>query len=124
MDPDALGTPVMNFAYLSAITAGYTKAGLYAFVGVAFLAFLAFRELRPTLLALIPLSVGAVWTLGLTALWQVPLNVGNLLFLPLVMGIGIDNGIMSCITSGRRETWQRTPYPWTGARARRSPWRR
>jgi uncharacterized protein len=93
VDPDALGTPVMNFAYLSAIIAGYTKAGLYAFVGVAFLAFLAFRELRPTVLALIPLSVGAVWTLGLMALWQVPLNVGNLLFLPLVMGIGIDNGI-------------------------------
>jgi uncharacterized protein len=93
VDSDALGTPVMNFAYLSAIVAGYTKAGLYALVGVACLAFLAFRELRPTLLALIPFSVGAVWTLGLMALWQVPLNVGNLLFLPLVMGIGIDNGI-------------------------------
>ena len=35
VDPDALGTPMMNFAYLSAINEAYSKAGLYAFVGIA-----------------------------------------------------------------------------------------
>jgi hypothetical protein len=45
------------------------------------------------MLAIVPLSVGALWTLGLMALLQAPVNVANLLLLPLVMGIGIDNGI-------------------------------
>jgi hypothetical protein len=93
VDADALGTPVMHFAYLSTIIDGYKKAGLYALVVVVILAFLAFRSVQPTVLAMVPLTVGALWTLGLMALSQAPLNVANLLFLPLVMGIGIDNGI-------------------------------
>lgn len=93
VDPDALGAPVTNFAYLRATKEGYEKAGLYAFLGVAFLALLTFRAVVPTLLALVPLAVGAVWTLGLMALLQVPFNVANLLFLPLIAGIGIGNGI-------------------------------
>jgi hypothetical protein len=43
VDPDALGTLVKHFAYLSTIIEGYQKAGLYAYVGVAISAFLAFR---------------------------------------------------------------------------------
>jgi hypothetical protein len=46
VDPDALGTPVMHFAYLSTIIDGYKKAGLCAFVMVVILAFLAFRNER------------------------------------------------------------------------------
>lgn len=119
VDPDALGSPVMNFAYLSTIIDGYKKAGVYAFVGVALLAFLAFRTLRPTLLALVPLSVGAAWTVGLMALLQVPLNVANLLFLPLVMGIGIDNGIYIVhrfwTASGMAE--RPVPLAWSTGRA-------
>lgn len=119
VDSDALGSPVMNFAYLSTIIDGYKQAGLYAFVGVAILAFLAFRALQPTLLALVPLSVGAAWTVGLMALLQVPLNVANLLFLPLIMGIGIDNGIYIVhrfwTASGMAE--RPVPLAWSTGRA-------
>jgi len=119
VDPDALGSPVMNFAYLKTIIDGYKKAGLYAFVGAALLAFLAFRALRPTLLALVPLSVGAAWTVGLMALLQVPLNVANLLLLPLIMGIGIDNGIYIVhrfwTASGMAE--RSVPLAWSTGRA-------
>jgi len=93
VDPDALGSPVMNFAYLRTIKEGYEKAGLYAALGTVALTFLTFRGLGPTLLALIPLSVGALWTVGLIALFRVEFNVANLLLVPLIMGIGIDNGI-------------------------------
>ena len=93
VDPAALGSPVMNFAYLRTIKEGYEKAGLYAALGTVALTFLTFRGLGPTLLALIPLSVGALWTVGLIALFQVEFNVANLLLVPLLMGIGIDNGI-------------------------------
>jgi predicted RND superfamily exporter protein len=42
---------------------------------------------------LVPLLVGSVWTLGLMALFGVQFNMANLLFVPLIIGIGIDNGV-------------------------------
>jgi uncharacterized protein len=47
----------------------------------------------PAVLALVPLGVGAVWTLGLMGWMGVPLNAANLLLLPLIVGVGIDNGV-------------------------------
>jgi hypothetical protein len=93
VDPDAHGTPVTTFEFLRQMKEGYQWAALYAAAGVLFLTFLTFRAVRPTLLALIPLAVGAGWTLGLMGLLDVPFNAANLLFLPLIVGVGIDNGI-------------------------------
>jgi uncharacterized protein len=42
---------------------------------------------------LVPLLVGSVWTLGMMVLFGVQFNMANLLFLPLIIGIGIDNGV-------------------------------
>jgi uncharacterized protein len=93
VDTDALGAPVTNYAYIRTITMGYEKAGLYALSGILFLTLCMFRSMIPTFLALVPLLVGVAWTLGLMALFQVQFNMANLLFIPLIIGIGIDNGI-------------------------------
>jgi hypothetical protein len=61
--------------------------------GIVFLTFLMFRGALSTLLALVPLLVGSVWTLGMMVLFGVQFNMANLLFLPLIIGIGIDNGV-------------------------------
>jgi hypothetical protein len=61
--------------------------------GIVFLALLMFRGALATVLALVPLVVGSVWTLGLMALFGVQFNMANLLFVPLIIGIGIDNGV-------------------------------
>jgi predicted RND superfamily exporter protein len=42
---------------------------------------------------MVPLLVGSVWTLGLMVVFGVQFNMANLLFLPLIVGIGIDNGV-------------------------------
>lgn len=93
VDPDAIGAPVTNYEYIRAIKEGFEKAGLYALCGILLLSFLTFRGALPTLLALVPLGVGTVWTLGLMGLFNVSFNMANLLFIPLVIGMGIDNGI-------------------------------
>jgi uncharacterized protein len=93
VDPDAHGTTVRTFEYLRVIKAGYTRAALYAVVAVAVLTFLTFRAVVPALLALVPLALGAVWTLGLMGWFGVPFNAANLLLLPLIVGVGIDNGM-------------------------------
>jgi hypothetical protein len=93
VDADALGAPVTNFEYMETIKEGYSKASVYAMSGIVFLTFLMFRGALSTLLALVPLLVGSVWTLGMMVLFGVQFNMANLLFLPLIIGIGIDNGV-------------------------------
>jgi predicted RND superfamily exporter protein len=93
VDIDAIGAPVTNFEYMETIKAGYSKASVYAMSGIVFLTFLMFRGALSTLLALVPLLVGSVWTLGMMVLFGVQFNMANLLFLPLIIGIGIDNGV-------------------------------
>jgi uncharacterized protein len=93
VDADALGAPVTNFEYMETIKQGYEKASLYAICGIVFLTLLMFRGALATVLALVPLLVGSVWTLGMMALFGTQFNMANLLFVPLIIGIGIDNGV-------------------------------
>jgi hopanoid biosynthesis associated RND transporter like protein HpnN len=94
VDPDVLGTPVMNFEFIRGIEEAYAQAGLYAFVGIVFLVLLTFRAVRPALLALVPLAVGSLWTLGLMGLLPVTFNVANLIVLPLIMAPAVEGGLM------------------------------
>lgn len=54
---------------------------------------LDYRNLRDTLLTLVPSLAGGVLMLGVMALMGLELNPVNLIALPLVFAIGIDNGI-------------------------------
>ena len=71
----------------------------YLLVGVylAMVGFIAtvfdFRNLRDTLIALIPPIGGGLMLLGLMALLHVDFNPINLIVLPLVLGIGVDDGV-------------------------------
>jgi predicted RND superfamily exporter protein len=65
VDPGAHGTTVTTFEYLRVLKDGYTRAAGYAVIGAAGLALVTFRAVGPALLALVPLGLGAVWTLGL-----------------------------------------------------------
>jgi hopanoid biosynthesis associated RND transporter like protein HpnN len=94
VDPDVLGTPVMNFEFIRGLKEAYEQAGLYAFLGIVCLAILAFRTVRLALLALIPLAVGSLWTLGLMGLLPVTFNVANMIVLPLIVIPAVEGGIM------------------------------
>ncbi len=61
-----------------------------------------FRAIRPALLALIPLALGSLWTLGCMGLFQVPFNVANLIVLPLIMAPAVESGIMIISEPGKK----------------------
>jgi uncharacterized protein len=65
---------------------------------------------QPTLLALIPLAVGSLWTLGFMGLFQIKFNVANLIVLPLIMAPAVESGIM--IVYHAREEGRRSLVPW------------
>src|SRR5258706_11370936 len=54
---------------------------------------LHFRTLSSLVRALLPVGVGSIWLGGLMGLFDIPFNPANIMTLPLVIGIGVTNGI-------------------------------
>jgi predicted RND superfamily exporter protein len=52
-----------------------------------------FRNLKLTLLAMVPLMVGAIWMVGIMQLIGQQLTMLNVIVIPLILGIGIDDGV-------------------------------
>jgi len=93
IDPDVTGPPVVAFYSIRNMQQGYVRGGVYAMLTIVGLTCLHFRRLKPTWLALLPLGVAALWMLPCMALLGVPMNIANLIVIPLFMGMSIDNGI-------------------------------
>lgn len=94
IDPDAIGDPVTLYVFTKAFREACIKAALYAAVFISILLLIIFRSFTSTLMAMMPLVVGTTWTFGLIHLVRVDLNLANSIFLPLVVGAGVEYGII------------------------------
>jgi hopanoid biosynthesis associated RND transporter like protein HpnN len=93
VDPEATGRPFGTVEGLRAMKDGLERAGLFALLVIAAVLFLDFRSPRHTLIALTPLAMGVILTLGVLGLFGVPLNPANMIAFPLILGVGVDNGV-------------------------------
>lgn len=93
VDPEATGKPFGTLEGLKAMQQGFARAGIYALLVIVVVLWADFRTARHTLMALAPLAAGAVITLGVMGLLGVPLNPANMIGLPLIVGVGVDNGV-------------------------------
>lgn len=93
VDPEATGKPFGTLEGLRSMTTGYLHAGLYALLAIMVVLAIDFRSSRCVLLALLPLGMGMLLALGVMRLLGLPLNPANLVSLPLIVGVGIDNGV-------------------------------
>ncbi|HTG43970.1 MAG TPA: MMPL family transporter [Verrucomicrobiae bacterium] len=91
--PDATGTPVQLLEYTTLLKNSYIEAAYYSLGAIIVLVFIHFRRLSAVFLALVPVAIGTLWTCGLMGLLNVPFNPANIMTLPLVVGIGVTNGI-------------------------------
>lgn len=92
--PLATGTPVMINRFMNMLRLGYSLAALYALIFVTLAIALYFRGWKPTLLCLFPLLTGVILLLAIMNLTGLAFNVANIITLPLIIGIGVDNGIL------------------------------
>lgn len=93
VDPDVIGTPIMIYYHTEALKRAFEDSGKYAFIAICVILVLHFRNLKNTLLALMPKVVGVIWMLGLMAHYQVQFNPANFMALPLILGIGLIFGV-------------------------------
>ena len=93
VDKNATGTPVQLYEYETLLKNSYVQAAWYALAAIAVLVFFHFRSLGSVILSLLPVGIGTLWLAGLMGWFGIPFNLANIMTLPLVIGIGVTNGI-------------------------------
>jgi predicted RND superfamily exporter protein len=91
--PTATGTPVQLYYYTELLKVSYIEAAWWALGAIVVLVFIHFRSLSQVLLSLLPVAIGTVWMVGFMGWTGIPFNPANIMTLPLVIGIGVTNGI-------------------------------
>lgn len=91
--PDVTGVPLTHLESIHDMRDGFAIAALLALAAVVIVMIIDFRSLRDTALASLPLLVGGVW-LGLAmSLADIQFNLANFFSVPILIGIGVDDGI-------------------------------
>lgn len=110
VDPDVTGHPVQTYYASRQFQRSYIHSGVYALICVLLVVYLDFRHFGHALLSMAPLVLSFLLTFGVAGWFDLPLNAANLLVLPLLLGIGIDNGVHVIHDwRSQSETYQLTP---------------
>ena len=93
LDPRVTGVPQIFYILMKIIARDGKTAALLTLLVVFLLLLWDFKKLRFAILAMVPLTVGAVWMVGTMRLLGLQLTLMNVMGLPLILGIGIDDGV-------------------------------
>jgi uncharacterized protein len=86
-------TPAINLASGEAAVRAFQQAFITALVLISGLLLFLLRSLRDTVLVLLPLLLAGLLTTAAGVILDIPFNFANIITLPLLLGIGVDNGI-------------------------------
>ena len=103
VDRCATGNPLQAYEASRQMKRSYEQAAWYALAAILAVLYLDFRSLRYTFLAMVPLGLGMAQLFGTLGLLNIPLNPANMIVLPLILGIGIDDGV-HMVHDFRRQT--------------------
>ena len=92
-NPVITGTPVQLYEYTTLLKRSYEEAALYSLAAISLMILVHFRSVGSVILALLPVVIGSIWLGGIMGYFGIPLNPANIMTLPLVIGIGVTNGI-------------------------------
>ncbi len=93
VDPDVTGIAVQNYDATKSLLDAYIQGGLYAVCAIVLILMVDFRHPVLVMLTLLPLVFGGLWTLLGMKILNMAFNPANLVIIPLLVGIGVDNGI-------------------------------
>jgi predicted RND superfamily exporter protein len=93
VDPDVTGQPVVAYESMRLMERACRHGMVYAFVLVAGIAALMIRRLRETMIAMVPLLLGTLWTVGVMHLSGLRFDLVNVWALPLIIGSAAEYGV-------------------------------
>jgi len=91
--PNGTGSPVIMKEMIDAIGSEGVKAFLISLIAILVLLLIDFKSIKTTLISLIPLLMSAIWLFGLMGLFDIEFTIINVIGFPLLVGIGIDDGV-------------------------------
>ena len=89
----ATGMPPVFYALIKIIGRDGRNAALLTLILVFVLLSVDFRNPGYALMAMLPLAAGTAWMVGIMTLTGQKLTVVNVMAIPLIIGIGIDDGV-------------------------------
>ena len=93
VDPDVTGPPVTSYEAIRLIRRGYYEGTVYALALVAIVTVIILRTFRATVLALAPLLLAVLWTLGCMKVFDLSFTMANVWAVPLIVGIAAEFGL-------------------------------
>jgi uncharacterized protein len=93
VDPAVTGPPIRFYEFTGLLKRNFQNAALYALATIILMLLVHFRSISCALLALLPVLVGMVWTLGWMVLFDVAFNPANIIAVTLLIGIGVSSGV-------------------------------
>jgi hopanoid biosynthesis associated RND transporter like protein HpnN len=93
VDPDVTGAPIITYEAIGYMERAYFQGTAYAFILVGLLSALMLRRAKETLLALLPLVLALLWTIGLMRVFHLQFTMANVWGLPLIVGASAEFGL-------------------------------
>jgi predicted RND superfamily exporter protein len=93
VDPDVTGPPIITYEATRLMERAYLQGTAYALILVGALSLLMIRRIPETLLAMLPLGLGLLWTVGLMPVFGLQFNLANIWGLPLIIGTSAEFGL-------------------------------
>lgn len=93
VEPEASGAPVNYLEGSRTVVAAFQQAFIYALSVITVVLAVFMRRKRDIALVLTPLLLAALWTCAAAVLLGIQFNFANIIVLPLLLGMGVDNGI-------------------------------
>jgi hypothetical protein len=93
VDPEVSGAPVRFYELTGLLKRHFQNGALYALLAVSLMLLSHFRNVICVLLALMPVLVGILWTLGCMTVMGLAFNPINMISITLLIGIGVSNGV-------------------------------
>ncbi len=91
--PETTDLPIIYWESMKEVVRAFQKAITIALITIALLLYAIRRNLFDTLLVMTPLILAGLFTMASTVLTNTPINYANIIALPLLLGLGVDNGI-------------------------------
>ena len=89
----ATGLPPIFVELMDIMSKDGKKATYLAIIAVFLVLLLDFRSLKYALVGMVPLIFGAIWMTGFMEISGLQFTMMNILAVPLIIGIGIDDGV-------------------------------
>jgi len=91
--PAATGRPALEAGVGDVVVAAFRQAFITSAIAIFLILLVTLRSFGDAALVMVPLLLAASMTAATMVIFSIPLNVANVIVLPLLLGMGVDNGL-------------------------------